>query len=260
MTQDDKLPEFDINQLPLKDEDEEALELLSSLTDDDVRAPVITPEAQRYPPVRPDEYDEDIRLRNRADKPKRNARAMRYNIVSVVMLLLTGGAIAWVALVWTNPQTALNPLAPPTPFDVVTATPVGYDAELDAIVIVATETQSPYDYGLGEPVSYQANTNDRGCAWRSIAGQVVDRAGNGVTGVRVVITDNDDFRETVFSGSSGRFGEGGYELPVTDAPLSAQFTVQLQTIQGDPLSEAITLPTYTACDANVATIVFQQIR
>lgn len=55
-------------------------------------------------------------------KPRKSGRG--YNLVALLFLLATLGLIVYFALIWVEPFSPLNPLAPPTPLPiVVTATP-----------------------------------------------------------------------------------------------------------------------------------------
>lgn len=60
-------------------------------------------------------------------KPKRRAKnAALYNLIALLFLLLTVGAVLYFAFLWENFRSPLNPFAPPTPLPIiVTATPGG---------------------------------------------------------------------------------------------------------------------------------------
>lgn len=257
---DDKLPEFSLDDLPDSDDDA-ALRNLSNLSSEEIRAPKITPRAERYPPLRPDDYI-------KKDEPKppykpKKSGTWRYNLVSLLALLGSIAVIAWFTSVWANPQTQLNPLAPPTPFLEVTVTQ-------DVIIIVATETPmsgmaeatsaplptlSPFDFILAEDVRFQASTTGLGCDAWSIGGTVQRPNGEGVNGLRVRI-GGADVNETVFTGTAERFGAGGFELTVIGAPKEDSYTVQLTSAQGSPLSDVLQITTRASCDGNLAVINF----
>lgn len=248
-------------------EDRQAIARLSHLTERAYRQPVIAPESERYPPVRPTRQRTGTR---RPSVPVRKKPRFRwgYNLLSLIFLLGSFGAGFWIYSIWEHPLGAWNPLPPPTPFIQVTATP-NFAANLptpdDAgqIIIVATETPGAVDpnnpFILGGPVAYEGNRNNFGCAWWSVAGSVTFADGNPAPGYRVRVTLSDT-TETVFTGSAPRFGAGGFELPLPGQPRAATITVQLFSPSNEIRSEPITVSTQPACDANVAILNFVQAR
>ena len=254
---DNDLPNFNLNDIP-DSNDDEALRNLANLSDEDIRAPKITPREERYPPVRPDNY----KAPKQVPKPQAKRRGnWRYNLVSILAMLASIGVAVYFGIVWLNPQSNLNPLAPPTPFTLITATPE------EVIIIVATETpssaatpapvstESPFNFVLAEPVRFQANTTGLGCEAWSIGGTVQTASGEGVNGLRVRI-GGVDVTETVFTGTAERYGGGGFELTVIGAPKEDTYTVQLTSAQGEPLSDVLQVTTRSTCDGNLAVINF----
>jgi hypothetical protein len=274
------LPELNLEALPLPDTDRDALESLSRLSRDDVRAPIITPQAERYPPLNP-AADIDIE----AEMPRLNLekiaaqkackrRNFRNNVITILAWFGIVGFVTWTILVWTNPQSALNPLPPETPFVVLTATsgaatnPLTPTTNAEGqIFVVATEaatattisTDSPYPFIVPDAVLHVPNANNLGCNWWSIAGTVTDQQGQAVNGYRVRVTGA-GVNETVFSGTIMTFGAGGFELPLIGTPQVAEFTVQLFSPQDAPLSPPIIVTTQADCTANVAIVNFVQNR
>ena len=264
------LPELDLDRLALPDSDRESLETLARLGDE-VRAPIITPLEERFPPVNPHDHRPHVpRPASTADDmPQRDPRQRqrrRYNILSLVALLATVALVLWLALIWRDPQSALNPLPPATPYVVVTATPPDFNADEPVIVIVATETPTRagdnttagFAFAIAN-VRYEANTNALGCDWWSIGGQVLSAEGEPLSGYRVHVRGA-DVDETVFSGSAAGFGAGGYEFALTGTPQEATFAVELLAEDGRPLSDEILITTNPACDQNVVIIDFVQNR
>ena len=272
------LPELDLETLSLPDTDRDALESLSKLSRDDVRAPIITPQAERYPPLDPAaEIEPEIPLPDPAKiaaQKARKRRNLRNNMITVLAWFGIVSFVTWTILVWTNPQSALNPLPPETPFVVITATPGAAVNPLTPTVnaegqifVVATEaatatlapTDSPYPFIVPDAVLHVPNGNDLGCNWWSIAGTVSDKDGQAVNGYRVRVT-GDGVDETVFSGTIQTFGAGGFELPLIGTPQVAEFMVQLFSPQDAPLSPPVMVTTQADCDANVAIVNFVQNR
>lgn len=267
--------EFDMDKLNLPDTDSEALSMLSALRDE-VKAPIITPQGERYPPLAPTAPPTRRRTRTTQNpKPKVSPiRAFLYNSASLLLLIVSVLTLVWFGFIWVNPQSMMNPFPPATPFVFATVLPDA-NAELSTLAtpdadgqvfVVITDTPAPILEStpslfpfVSEPVTYVPNTNELGCNWWSIAGTVTDLDSNPITGYRVQII-GDNLEETVFSGVSQAFGAGGFELPLMGTPQEAQFTLQLLSPQDMPLSEEIEVLTQTDCNANVAVINFIQNR
>jgi hypothetical protein len=275
------LPELDLEALALPDSDRAALEALAKLSKDDIRAPFITPQADRYPPLNPaagleaeNVLPDPLKI---AAQKARRWRNFRNNALTLLAWLGIVGFSAWTVIVWINPQSAWNPFPPATPFIVITATPGAaampenpLTPTINAagqIFVVATEaatatlvpTDSPYPFIVPDAVLHVPNGNDLGCNWWSIAGTVADKDGAALNGYRVRVT-GDGVNETVFSGTILTFGAGGFELPLIGTPQTAEFSVQLFSPQDAPLSPPVLVTTQADCAANVAIINFVQNR
>ena len=83
------------------------------------------------------------------------------------------------------------------------------------------------------------------------------RGGEPVAGlaVRVIGEGIDEIR---FTGTASAFGAGGYEVFLNGAPLEAQYTVQLLSQTGAPISEAFSVTTQSSCETNVSVVSFVQ--
>lgn len=252
---------FDLDQWPLADEDAQAVQALSSLGDDVVRSLVITPQADRFPAL-------PHQTAAPAPQPAPAAQPVRwpYNLLTAVMLLATGGLLVWFAAIFNAPQSALNPFAPPTPFVILTATPLPQVVDVAASPTpsrtLPAATPLPANalpFVVPDGLLYTANTNSNGCNWSSIAGSVVGLSGEPINSLRVRVI-GEALDETVFSGAVPRFGGGGFELPLAEAPHEAGYTVQLFTPEGIALSEPLTVPTSPRCEQNVVILNFVQGR
>lgn len=265
MPPDVELP--DLTDIDIPDLDEEAVHALQRM-DDVMRPLVVTPQEERYPQL-PADMDKPAPTQTKSQSKPRYRRpknSRRNNFLSLLFLLLTVGVIAFYALIWVDPQSPLNLLAPPTPFIEVTAT-----VDTNPVFVPTTEPQlaedaptftpAPadlYPFGVApEGVIYVGNQNGRECNWASIAGAVTnaDNAPLPGFGVRVA---GDNVSATVFSGTNSNFGEGGYELNLGGAPMASTFTVQLVTTGGAPLSDTLTVTTRDDCNQNVAIVNFIQ--
>ncbi|MEL7234042.1 MAG: hypothetical protein AAGK74_06080, partial [Chloroflexota bacterium] len=108
-------------------------------------------------------------------------------------------------------------------------------------------------------VIYAPNGNGRGCEWSSIAGTVVDLNGEPRNGLRVRFINQLTLEEnTVFTGSSATFGDGGFEFVIGTAPEVNGYFVQVFSEADVPISEQLTVVTSEICDQNVAIVNFEQ--
>ncbi|MCC6905947.1 MAG: hypothetical protein IT326_08905 [Anaerolineae bacterium] len=141
---------------------------------------------------------------------------------------------------------AFNPTGPP-----ITPTEIPF-------MPGATSTRAIFPFTLqNDAVTYTENSNERGCQWASIAGQVFDIDGQPLTRLPVQVT-GEDFQSVQFTGSATAFGPSGYEVMINENPLVAEFEVRLLSTTGMPLSEPIIVRTLDSCDRNVAIVNFVQ--
>ncbi|MEL6269637.1 MAG: hypothetical protein AAFR22_07485, partial [Chloroflexota bacterium] len=120
---------------------------------------------------------------------------------------------------------------------------------------------SIFPFQMLEPpgVIYAPNGNGRGCEWSSIAGTVVDLNGEPRNGLRVRFINQLTLEEnTVFTGSSATFGDGGFEFVIGTAPEVNGYFVQVFSEADVPISEQLTVVTSEICDQNVAIVNFEQ--
>jgi hypothetical protein len=111
---------------------------------------------------------------------------------------------------------------------------------------------------MARPVRYESNTNDQGCQWLSIAGNVTGLSGEPLTDLAVEFVGN-NFEYTVFSGTNQLFGFSGFEVPIGSAPARREFAVRLIGPLGVPVSDFVTVITGETCDRNVAIVEFVQL-
>lgn len=260
------------------------------------------------------------------------------DLITVAFLAGTVAAIAFVVLVFNDPQGALNPFPPPTipplaflptftptatptitpsasvtPAPSATPTPSITPTPSGTPTPTATETVSPtpvlpgatpfgpqstatpgstspadlplddlpLDDGSGNTVSgepirtpvpqptrseypftaseaqYEANANEDGCTWLSVAGSVSDLRGDPLPGLAVQI-QGPDFNQVQFAGSASAWGAAGFEFRVGTGPDTGEYTLQLLGATGGPVSDVVTVETGDTCDTNVAVIAFVQ--
>jgi hypothetical protein len=121
---------------------------------------------------------------------------------------------------------------------------------------LAVWTRSPFPF-TGELLYYQANRNDEGCQWLSIAGTVKGLAGELMPGMAIEI-NGESFRSVVFSGSAVRWGAGGFEFNLGAAPRTATYTLRVLGPTGGPVSDDLVVETGNTCQRNVAVVEFVQ--
>ncbi len=164
------------------------------------------------------------------------------NLISLLFALLTVLMLAYLALLWVDPFTPLNPLPPFTPLPlIITATPPP--------VPTATPVLGSQSFALSpDGVRYAAHRS--GCAWSGVAGEV-----RGVGRYQVRIT-NPTLEAIVYSGTALSYGVGGYELQLFDAPLQGTVTVQLFGAEGVPASDGVRVELRPTCEENLAIVNF----
>ena len=274
--------ELSFDDIPLPDDDS-ALQALSQLGEDVVRPIKVTPKEERYDPLAPNQLTHDEAVQQQVidtqlkPKPSR-AKRWLYNLVSLLAIFGTITVCAWYTIIWQNPQSQLNPFPPATEFYYVTATPaptlpntlapnetpqvnittLPSVLSTPTLAVTTDPDLAQFPFRTDEPL-YIANANGRECNWASIAGSVTGVDGQAVDGLGIRITGA-DIASTVFSGATRTFGPGGYELNLGGAPQAGDFTVQLFSSAGAPLSDEITVTTRAECSANVLILNFLQLR
>lgn len=254
----------DFANIDIPDLDNDALESLQKI-DGIMRPLVVTPQADRFPtiPTEDDELDVKPKPKPAYRRPK-NSR--RNNVITLLFMLMTIGVLAYFALLWTDPLTILNPLAPPTPFEIVTATADANPAFVPTMQPTVEQGQPTptsdladlYPFAIApDGVLFVSNQNGRDCNWASIAGTVTNTNGEPLPGFGIRVS-GDQVSATVYSGTNQTFGEGGYELNLGGAPMFANFRVRLVTTGGAPLSDEVIVTTRDDCNENVAIVNFIQ--
>jgi hypothetical protein len=117
-------------------------------------------------------------------------------------------------------------------------------------------TRSEFPFTASE-VTYEANANNDGCAWLSIAGTVTDLRGDPLPGLAVQIQGT-SFNQVQFAGGASDWGLAGFEFQVGTTPESGEYTLQLLGATGGAVSDAITVETGDTCTTNVAVVEFVQ--
>ncbi len=200
------------------------------------------------------------------------------------------------AIIFINPQSSLNPLPPTTiPALVLTHTPSPTPKAVlpptwtptSSPTVTATETPMPTDTPIPTPENspvptadlesgttfgmqsgsptYEINVfhPDSGCDWLGVAGQIFDNDGLPVSGILIEAggtINGQAVTGLTLSGMAPDYGEGGYELTLSNSPASSNGEVWIQLLDQAnlPLSEEIYFQTFDSCDSNLVKINFEQ--
>lgn len=97
-----------------------------------------------------------------------------------------------------------------------------------------------------------------------VAGQIFDNEGIPVSGILVEAGGTLaglEISGITLSGMAPDYGEGGYELTLSDSPAASngELWIQLLDQANLPLSEKIYFQTFDSCDSNLVKINFTQI-
>lgn len=130
--------------------------------------------------------------------------------------------------------------------------------------LTPTPTPIPMRFVLqpGNPVAVaDFGHTELGCNWMGVAGQVFDMRGRPIQSLVVEAGGTlagAEVRALGVTGGAGQYGEGGYELKLSDRVLGSEGTlwVQVFSLSGEPLSERVFFDTYAACDRNLILVNF----
>jgi hypothetical protein len=233
-----------------------------------------------------------------APAPKQNAKLEIWDMLSVLMLVLTFCIGAYYVAVFFFPQSAFNPLkpslvdpyAPPTP----TVTPIQLDAtwtvtpslaatEMSTLVPTYTLEPSSTPFSLVTPTitftptatpkapfsattTYIASTiihQEEGCNWQGIGGTVVDANNADMLRMTVRLTGSYNGKtktELTVSSIAPAYGKSGYEFFLGTVPISSKEELYLQLLDqaGLPLSDNVYIDTFKDCSKNLVLVRFKK--
>jgi hypothetical protein len=212
--------------------------------------------------------------------PQPAAKARRFrpggclaNLMTLVFLAASVGAVAWAILIYQQPFSALNPLPPFTPLPIVvtatflpptatyTPTPIP-TATFTPLPVPDTPTLPPFPFAVANGGAiYIPHAGDERCNWSAIAGTVSDQAGNPLQDYVIQVEGPNGLAETIRTGQIALYGPGGFELKLGDTPQASSYTLRLFSPDGGTaLSEVVTVLTRQTCTENVALVSFIQLR
>jgi hypothetical protein len=122
-------------------------------------------------------------------------------------------------------------------------------------------TRSNYPFALkNNEIIYTQYFLSSDCNWLGIAGLVLDKEGNPITGVPVVLNGGGLENIVTYSGNAPAYGESGWEHFLDSRVKEGDFTVQLYRVrdnQSEPVSDRIQVRTRADCRANLVMVVFE---
>ncbi|MBI1793506.1 MAG: hypothetical protein HYR70_04880 [Chloroflexi bacterium] len=222
-----------------------------------------------------------------------------WDMLSILVLIITLFIGGYFALIFINPNTPLNPLPPASVFGPPTATigpiqlqptwtattfsttPTGTLAPLITIapsntpVLLVPPTRTPQPTNTPKaPFSSSLNTIesviiphliDQGCNWQGVGGTVDDANNSPIVGmvVRIVGTlGGKIINVTTVSGVSPDYGKSGFEFVLGTAPVASSKTLYVQLLDqaGLPLADNVYITTYNDCKKNLTLIRFKKNR
>ncbi len=120
-------------------------------------------------------------------------------------------------------------------------------------------TRSNYPFALKDnEITYTQYFFSSDCNWLGIAGLVLDKEGNPITGLPVVLNGGGFENHVTYSGHAPAYGESGWEHFLDDHVKEGEFYIQLYNNQGQPISDRIQVRTRADCRANLIMIIFEQ--
>lgn len=231
-----------------------------------------------------------------APAPRRAGGMQMYDMLSILVLILTCCLAAYFVFVFMNPESGLNflppggrGLKPPTP----TITPLQLEATWTAsptIEVTPSDTPRPTftpfftntPFSLVPPTRtprptstpkapFGATTSqvestlihpELGCSWAGIGGTVVDARNSPLIGFVVVLRgalSGSTIEQQTVSGINKEYGQSGFEFVLGNAPVaSTTLYVQLVDLSGIPLSDKISVPTSSDCTKNLVLVRFKK--
>jgi hypothetical protein len=120
-------------------------------------------------------------------------------------------------------------------------------------------TRSNYPFALqNNELLYTQYFFSSECNWLGIAGLVLDKEGNPVVGLPVVLNGGGLQNHVTYSGNAPAYGESGWEHFLDNKVKEGDFTIQLYNNEPEPISDQIQVRTRQDCRGNLIMIVFEQ--
>lgn len=106
---------------------------------------------------------------------------------------------------------------------------------------------------------------DAGCNWQGVGGTVDDQNSSPIIGIVVRLAgklDGKTIELTTVSGVSPEYGKSGFEFVLGDTPVDSRDTLYVQLLDqaGLPLSDQISIDTFSDCEKNLVLVRFKKNR
>lgn len=212
-----------------------------------------------------------------------------WDMLSILMLILTACLVGYFALIFINPGSRLNILPPGGGFggpQLPTATPTLIQLEptwtaSPTLFVTPTSTPRPTftpiptstSFSLVPPTRTPRPTNtprapftatssqttstlihpDLACNWAGIGGTVVDANNSPVIGIVVVLRGSLNglvIEQATVSGINKEYGQSGFEFKLGDAPIATNKTLSVQLVDQSNLPLSDPIQITTSADCN----------
>jgi hypothetical protein len=223
-----------------------------------------------------------------------------WDILSILVLIITTCLVGYFALIFINPDSSLNILSPgargpktptlsPTPLQLeATWTPsptlvmTPTNTPRPTFTLVSTNTpfslvpptktpkpsSTPKAPFTAASITQQDSTlyhPDLACNWAGIGGAVVDANNSPVIGMVVVLRgslDNKLIEQQTVSGINKEYGPSGFEFVLGTAPIKTDKTLYIQLVDQSnvPLSDKIFVSTSADCGKNLVLVRLKKTR
>ena len=237
---------------------------------------------------------------SRSSSSSGGAPMQMWDMLAILMLILTACVGGYFLLVFINPTSSLNMFPPggratqPPP---ATATLIQLDATWTAsptLFVTPTDTPRPTftpfptetPFSLVPPTRTPKPTStpkapftasvsnvesslvhpDLDChTWAGIGGTIVDNNGSHIIGFAVVLRgslDGKSVEQLTVGGINKEYGQSGFEFKIADAPIASSKTLYVQVLDqaGIPLSDKIYVTTSSDCNKNLVLVRFKKTR
>ena len=149
----------------------------------------------------------------------------------------------------------------PTPTLAFTPTPaVPTATPTPAFTPTPTVPPKPYALQPGAVIALPAFTHpEAGCAWMGVGGQVIDEDGQPVKDLVIAVSGPQNGVPTDwmgYTGAASAYGLGGFEIQLAGQVASAQYTIQVFDLNGEPLSDPFRFTTSADCQQNLTLVNF----
>ena len=229
----------------------------------------------------------------------RGAAMQMWDMLSILVLVLTACVGAYFVFVFLNPTSSYNILPPggrgpqiptvtvtpqqlqatwtPSPTLVLTPsntprptfTPFFTSTSFSLVPPTKTPKPSPTPKAPFSATSSQVESTvihpDLACNWAGIGGTVVDANNSPVIGTVVVLRgtlNGNTVEQQTVSGINKEYGPSGFEFVLGNAPVASNNTlyVQLVDLQNIPLSDKVSVVTSSECNKNLVIVRFKKNR